>query len=160
MLSRESKRVRIMNIKARDTVAFVSSLIVLALTLFATTSFAQTPGKSIKDQLVGHWQLVSVTINDTAPYGDNPQGSMFFDADGNYSVIVLSGGNAKNISYFGTYTVNDAESMVTLHVDGSSRGNVAGHDHKRLVTFSGEELITSTPTSPGRRGSIKLTWKR
>jgi hypothetical protein len=149
-----------MNIKARDTVALVSSLIVLALTSIATTSLAQTPEKSVKDRLIGHWQLVSVTINDTAPYGANPQGSMFFDAEGNYSVIVLSGGNARNISYFGTYTVSDAESTVTLHIAGSSRTNADGRDQKRLVTFSGDDLITSTPTSPGRRGSIKLTWTR
>jgi hypothetical protein len=149
-----------MNVKVRDTGVLVSLLIVLALKWTVTTSLAQTPEKSIKDQLVGHWQLVSVTINDTAPYGANPQGSMFFDANGNYSVIVLSGGNARNVSYFGTYTVSDSENTVTLHIDGSSHANADGRDQKRLVTFSGDELITSTPTSSGRKGSIKLTWKR
>ena len=112
-----------MNIKARGTVACVASLIFLALASIATAALAQTPGKSLKDQLVGHWQLVSVTIKDATPYGANPQGSMFLDADGHYSVIVLSAGNAQNISYFGTYTVNDADSSMTMHIDGSSRAS-------------------------------------
>ena len=131
-----------MNFKVRDTRASVSLLIALALALTLTLtlatrpSFAQATAKSIKDQLVGHWQLVAVTINDAAPYGANPQGSMFFDANGNYSVVVLSGGKARNISYFGTYTVSDADSTVTLHIDGSNRANADGRNQKRLVRLA------------------------
>jgi hypothetical protein len=150
-----------MNLKARGVVAWAASLIMLALMLgsSAAPSLAQTPAKSIKDQLVGHWRLVSVTINDAAPYGTSPQGSMFLDADGHYAIIVLSGGNAKDISYFGTYTADDSAGVITLHIDGSSHANADGRDQKRLVTFSGDEVIVATSPS-ARRGSIKLTWKR
>jgi hypothetical protein len=149
-----------MNIKVRGVVACVSSLIILALVSFAMTAGAQTPGKSLKDQVVGHWQLVSVSIGGNDPYGDKPQGSMFLDAAGHYSVIVLGGGEANTIAYFGTYTINDADSAMTLHIDGSSRPNADGRDLKRIVTFSGDELITDTPPSVGRTGTVKLTWKR
>jgi hypothetical protein len=149
-----------MNLNARCIVASVSSLILLALASIAATAIAQTPGKSIKDQLVGHWQLVSVTASGSEPYGANPQGSMFLDADGHYSVIVLGDGNARSISYFGTYTVADADSSMTLHIDGSSRANAEGRDQKRLITFSGDELIQDTPPSAGPGGSVKVTWKR
>jgi hypothetical protein len=150
-----------MNSKAPGLVAWVSSLVILVLVLAsnATPSLAQTPAKSIKDQLVGHWQLTSVTINDAAPYGATPQGSMFLDAAGHYAIIVLSGGNARDISYFGTYTVDDPTSAVTFHIDGSSHANADGRDQKRVVSFSGDEVVVAT-ASNGRRGMIKLTWKR
>lgn len=149
-----------MNIKVRGIVACVSSLVILALASFAMTAAAQAPGKSFKDQAVGHWQLVSVTIGGNDPYGAQPQGSMFLDAAGHYSVIVLGRGETNTIAYFGTYTINDADSTMTLHIDGSSRANADGRDLKRLVTFSGDELITDTPPSSGRSGTVKLTWKR
>jgi len=147
-----------MNVKVRGMVACVSSLMILAS--IAAMAVAQTPGKSLKDQVVGHWQLASVSIGGNDPYGDKPQGSMFLDAGGHYSVIVLGGGQENTIAYFGTYTINDADSTMTLHIDGSSRPNADGRDLKRIVTFNGDELITDTPPSAGRPGTVKLTWKR
>ncbi len=98
-------------------------------------------GEVAQDQLVGHWRLVSISIGDAQPYGANPQGSMFLDAGGHYSVIVVTGGGASSISYFGTYTVDDADGSMTMHIDASSRAGAAGRDEKRLVTLSGDELI-------------------
>jgi hypothetical protein len=73
---------------------------------------------------------------------------------------VISAGNAKSISYFGTYTVSDADGSMTLHIDGSSRANAAGQTQRRIITFSGDELIQDTPPSVGPKGTIKVTWKR
>jgi hypothetical protein len=160
MNTKESRTVRIMNIKACGIMVCLRSLIILQLISIAGTSLAQTPGTSIKDQLVGHWQLVSIIINGAAPYGPNPRGSMFLDASGHYLVIVLSAGNAKSISYFGTYTVNDADSSMTMRVDASSRLIADEPDAKRLVNFSGGEMTQETSPSTGRRNSIKVTWKR
>jgi hypothetical protein len=151
-----------MKIAVRGIVACVSSLIILALASIATSSSAQTPAKSLKDQLVGHWQLVSVAINDRTPYAADPQGSMFLDASGHYSVIVISVGEARSISYFGTYTVNDADKSMTMHVDASSGGSgvkAAGRDEKRLITFSGDHLIVANQTPSGAPGPVKVTWK-
>ena len=145
--------------RARAAAACMSSLMILMLSAAIAPSPAQTPAKSIKDQLVGHWQLVSVTVNGNMPYGANPQGSMFLDAEGHYAIIVVSDGKARSISYFGTYTVNDADNSMTLHVDASSRARGDGHDQKRMVTFNGDELIQQTPPSSSTVGSIKLIWK-
>jgi Lipocalin-like domain len=148
-----------MQIVARGVVARVASLVMLAW--LAAPSLAATPGKSIKDQLVGHWQLVSISINDMAPYGAHPQGSMFFDADGHYSVIVITGGAAKSISYFGTYTVDDAAKSMTMHIQASNHGHADGRDAKRLVSFNGDELTVESERKSTRfPGSIKLIWKR
>lgn len=152
-----------MKIAARGVTACLSSLMILTLASIATPSFAQTPAKSLKDQLVGHWQLVSVTINDRTPYGANPQGSMFLDAGGHYSVIVISTGNARSISYFGTYTVNNADNSMTIYVDASGGGggmSTAGRDLKRLLTISGDQLTVTNETPSGAPGAVKLTWKQ
>src|ERR1700735_2850004 len=125
--------------RSYSAMAFVSFLF-LVLISAAPRAHAQTT-KATKDALVGHWQLVSIAVNDATPYGENPRGSMFFDAGGNYSIIVLSDGLAKNIFYFGTYTVNDADNSISLHIDGASRANADGRDLKRLVTFSADQLV-------------------
>src|SRR5579864_6229384 len=88
--------------------------LLLLLAWPAVSALAQAG--SLKDQLVGQWQLVSVAINDAAPYGASPTGSMLLDAGGHYAVIVISDGGAKNIAYYGTYTVDEASKTLTAHV--------------------------------------------
>jgi hypothetical protein len=144
-----------MTIFAGRISACVASLLVASL---ASTSFAQSPTKSLRDQLIGHWQLVAVTINGQAPYGTNAKGSMFLDAGGHYSVIVVTAGEAKSIAYFGTYTVGDTDNLVTFHVDANSRANGAERDQTRLASLSGDEL-TLASQKPGPIGGVKLTWK-
>lgn len=112
----------------------------------------------LKDQLVGQWQLVSVGINDGTPYGDTPSGSMMLDAAGHYSIIVLSGGDARNIAYYGTYTVDEASKTVTMHVTGSTRAKADGRDQKHTMTVNGDQLVDERTI--GRNGSVKITWKR
>jgi hypothetical protein len=119
-------------------------------------ALAQT--SSLKDQLVGQWQLVSIGINNAVPYGNSPTGSMLFDAAGHYSIIVISNGGARNISYYGIYTVDETNKSVTTHIAGGTRANADGRDQTRQVTVVGDQLIEQTP--PGHKGSIKMTWKR
>lgn len=149
-----------MKINVRSMAARVASLAILALALLDAASSAQTPAKSLKDEVVGHWQLVSISINGNTPYGANPQGSMFLDAGGHYAVIVITGGRARSISYYGTYTVNDADDSMTMHIDGSNRADFAGHDVKRVISVSGDEMIVANATASGAAGPTKLTWKR
>jgi hypothetical protein len=149
-----------MNIKTRGAIAGVAPLVFLALASIASGALAQTPGKTLKDQLVGHWRLISVSVNGATPYGPDPAGSMFLDAGGHYSVIVITTGTARNIAYFGTYTVDDSESSITMHVDATTTGAGDRPDVKRLVTFSGDELIVSNQKGPGPERSVELTWKQ
>jgi Lipocalin-like domain len=134
------------------------AIIVSAFIATIPVAAALAQGSSLKDQLVGQWQLVSVGINNTRPYGDNPTGSMLLDAAGHYSIIVVSNGGARNISYYGTYTVDEANKSMTMHITGGTRANAAGRDQTRQVTVDGDQLIEQT--LPGRKSSIKMTWKR
>ncbi len=144
--------------RARAAAGGLSCL--LALASIASPSSAQTPAASLKAELVGHWTLVSVSIGGSQPYGGQPQGSMFFDAGGHYAVIVVSEGAARSISYFGDYTVDDASGTVTMHNAASNRAGAAGRDEKRLVTFSGDQLIVANRKTAGPVGGVELTWRR
>jgi Lipocalin-like domain len=131
-----------------------------ALCLVLTTAVALAQTKSLKDRLIGHWQLVSVSLGGNTPYGTSPQGSMLFDAGGHYSVIVITAGGARSISYFGTYTVNEADGTVTMHIDGSNRAQAVGRDQKRAVTFNGDDLVIASGKKGGPVGTLQQTWKQ
>lgn len=143
--------------------AAYASLVVLFLIAPALPSFAQAPGGTLKSQLVGHWTLVAVNVDTRTPYGADPKGSMFVDAGGHFSVIVVSAGKARSIAYFGTYSVDDAGKSVTLHVEASSGGggiDFAGRDVKRLISLNGDELTVQNENETGAAGGVKLTWKK
>ena len=148
-----------MKISARGLVSGAPLLLGLAL---MSSALAQSAAPSLKQQLIGHWQLVSVAVGERTPYGAAPQGSMFLDAEGHLSVIVISDGGARNISYFGTYTVDDAAKSMTIHVDGSSggSGNAGGRSFKRLLRLQGNELVMANEAPAGGPGAIKQTWKQ
>ncbi len=150
-----------MKISARGVTVSVSLFVTFAMMFCATLSSAQE--KSLKGALVGHWQLVSVSVNGRTPYGADPHGSMFLDAAGHFSVIVVSDGNARSLSYFGTYTINDADKSMVLHIEDSAGGgtpNATGRELKRLLTLSGDELTVQNVLATGDPGAAKVTWKR
>lgn len=148
-----------MKISARGLLTGAPLLLGLVL---MSSALAQSAATSLKQQLVGHWQLVSVALGDRTPYGAAPQGSMFLDAEGHLSVIVISDGGARSISYFGTYTVDDAAKSMTIHVDGSSggSGNTSGRSFKRLLQLQGNELVMTNEAPANAPGVIKQTWKQ
>jgi hypothetical protein len=159
---RPSMGVRMMKSAARRF-AGPASLAALMTMAAALPSFAQTPASGLKSQLVGHWTLVSVDVDTRTPYGTEPKGSMFVDASGHFSVIVVSDGKARSVAYFGTYSVDAGDKSVTLHVDASSGGggiDYAGHDVQRLVSLNGDELVVQNEDASGTAGGVKLTWKK
>ena len=73
--------------------------------------------------------------------------SLFFFASGK-----ACRGRREGVSQFGTYSVNEAEGTLTLHVDTSSFPNENGTDQERIITsISADKLqwTNPTPTSPG-----------
>jgi hypothetical protein len=130
-----------------------------------------------KDRLVGTWTYESVVVERTdgtrvAPFGSDPKGFITLSADGRYSLQLirpdipkiasrdrLSGTAEENravaqgvVSQFGTYSVNEAEGTLTLHVETSSFPNENGTDQERIITsISADKLqwTNPTPTIPG-----------
>jgi len=130
-----------------------------------------------RDRLLGTWAYDSVVVERTdgtrvAPFGADPKGFITLSADGRYSLQLIRpdipkiaskdrlSGTAEEyravaqgfVSQFGTYSVNEAQGTLTLHVETSSFPNENGTDHERIITsFSANKLqwTNPTPTTPG-----------
>ena len=130
-----------------------------------------------QDRLVGTWTYELIVVERTdgtrvAPFGSDPKGFITLSADGRYSLQLirsdmpkiaskdrLSGTAEENravaqgvLSQFGTYSVNQAEGTLTLHVETSSFPNENGTDHERIITSISVDKLqwtNPTPTTPG-----------
>jgi Lipocalin-like domain len=154
----------------------------LAVGLSASNSIAQQ--KSLKEQLVGTWTLVSSDQvrpdgSKLKQFGDNPKGINVFDANGRFFVMVASADNlqiasngrsetkseadgliVESIAYYGTYTVNDEVNVISLHLDASTFPNQVGTDQKRTITsLTADELKYSSPAAKSGV-HVQQVWKR
>ena len=139
--------------------------------------------RPLKEQLVGTWSLLSweqkkADGTKVERYGTNPKGIAFFDADRRYIITVMKSDRAKYVSntlwqgtpqenketadgtitYFGTYSTNEVDDSITIHVEGSSFPNWNGSDQKRFVSIVGDQL-TLTVRPPGG-DVVDVIWKR
>jgi hypothetical protein len=154
----------------------------LGLTLLLGDAIAQR--KSLKDQLIGTWTFVSSTgkLTDGSPtWGTNPMGTLIFTENGRFSVQIMRSDRAKfasnnrmkgtpeeikamvegTISYFGTYTVDEAGKILTYKIEGASFPNWNGTDQKRpIVSLTSDELKYSNPAPSIGGPTTELTWKR
>jgi hypothetical protein len=158
-----------------------TALLCLVVGLSAGVSLAQQ--KSLKEQLIGTWTLVSSDQvrrdgSKLSQFGANPKGISVFDAKGRFFVMVASADNSKiagernetdsaevrgliveSIAYYGTYTVNDVN-LINLHLDASTFPNQIGTDQKRTITsLTADELTySSSAAMPGVQ--IHQVWSR
>src|SRR4030095_2795630 len=113
----------------------VSAVAALALALLPSSAVGQQ--KSLKDQLVGTWTLVST--DNVQNFGANPKGMLVFDGNGRYALVFMRSdlpkftastadkGTAEEnkavmqgmVAHFGTYTVNEADKIITSRAEGS-----------------------------------------
>ena len=139
--------------------------------------------KSFKAQLVGTWTLLSWEQKKgdgtkVERYGTTPKGIAVFDAVGRYIITVMRSDRANyasnalwqgtpdenketadgTITYFGTYSVSDADGSVAIHVEGSSFPNWNGTDQKRFVAIAGDQLTLTVRPAAGE--VVDVIWKR
>jgi len=137
--------------------------------------------KTLKEQLVGTWTLVSAdTVNSDGSrvpiFGPNPKGLGVFDSNGRYIFLngrsglpkfasnnrmegtpeeykaVVQGMNA----HFGRYTINETDKTITFHIETSTFPNWNGIEQKRPFTLTGDELKWTTAASGGGTAEVVL----
>jgi lipocalin-like protein len=140
--------------------------------------------RSLQEQLVGTWKIVSV--NNTRPdgsikqiFGPNPKGIAVFDDRGNTVIVLMRSGrphfaaNNRDLgtpeefkatvqgthAYFGTYSVIEAEKTLVFHVEGNTFPNQEGVDTKRFISINGDDFTWITP-NPSVGGTSEAVWKR
>ena len=147
-------------------------------------AFAQQ--KSVKEQIVGAWTLVSVTSEmedgkKGEPFGPSPKGVIIFSSDGHFSLFqsraeipkIAANDRAKatpeeaktivesSIAYYGTYSIEDNAKVMTVNLAASTYANVAAiPNQKRMITLlTSDELKFDNPRTPNGI-TLKTAWKR
>jgi hypothetical protein len=116
--------------------------------------------QTIKDEIVGAWTLVSVSVelangSNVEPFGASPKGTIIFTPEGHFALFQSRGELPKlssndranatpeeaaaivggSIAYYGTYSVNEAAKSLSVTLEGSTFPNLLdGRVQKRLVT--------------------------
>jgi hypothetical protein len=167
----------------RRIVITVSAATALGLAVLAAVSVAQQ--QSLKERLVGTWTFVSsVDVQKDGTkvdrWGSNPKGVFVFDTNGHYVLVInrsdlpkfasdrVDQGTAEEnkavmqgmIATFGTYSVNDADNVLTTQIDGGSFPNLYGKSQKRTITsLTAQELKWVNPsTTIGT--TAEVVWRR
>jgi Lipocalin-like domain len=156
-----------------------SKIFAVAALVFGLLSGEAVGQKSLKEQLIGTWILVSGSR--TELFGSNPKGILIYTTDGHFATVSSRADLPKfaanrrdqgtpeenravvqgSIAYFGTYSVNEADMVVTAKVEASTfAGMVGDPDQKRVITLITEdELKLSNPAST-TGGKLELVWRR
>ncbi|HLQ89250.1 MAG TPA: lipocalin-like domain-containing protein [Xanthobacteraceae bacterium] len=151
----------------------LSATTVLMLALLPGSAVGQQ--KTLKEQLVGAWTMVSIdaTLPDGTKrqlFGPNPKGIAIYTTDGYFSLTQMRADLPKlassnratatpeetkavvvgSISYFGRYSVDETSKIVTVDIQGSTFANQVGSttDNKRAITsLTANELKFTNPAS-------------
>lgn len=138
--------------------------------------------KSLGEQLVGSWTVISHESlrpdgSRVPVYGVAPQGIAMFDAGGHFVISVMHADRctyaadhpaqgtaeenritaARTMTYFGTYTVREAEPIIDIDIEASSFPNWNGARQTRGFSIAGDEL---TLTVEALGGHAEVKWKR
>ena len=152
------------------------------INFFFSCKSGQTGNKIAgESRLVGTWRLIeysdfdTVTKKWTHPYGDHPKGYFTYTNSG---IVNLNGSAEKPLAipidseytkpltlgalldnawgYFGTYTVDSLNSIITHHVKGGSVINYIGTDQHRQFILKGDTLLLGDPSfEVGKRVLIR-----
>ena len=140
-----------------------------------------------QESFVGTWKLLSFEMQrsvgeTTYPFGQDAEGFIFYDGDGNVSVQLaradrpsFASGDMQTgtdeeireaymgyVAYFGKYDVNEAGGYVTHKVSQSTFPNWKGDAQRRYFKISGDTLTLSTPPMVfgGEEATGVLVWER
>jgi Lipocalin-like domain len=166
----------------RRNILNLSAIAALGLTLLPGSGGAQQ--KTLRDQLVGTWTLVSFDSFDSGGTkvpnmeGGDLKGQLILTDSGRMSTQMItqfpkiaSNDRLKStpaeekavahgiLSYFGSYTVSEPDKTIILNIERSSFQNQVASNVKRVATLMGDELKID---NPGRQagGRTVTVWRR
>lgn len=145
---------------------------------------AAPPAQTLKQKLVGVWNYAA-TYNVTAdgkrfdPQGGHGTGQFVLDPGGRFSWILIrndiprvKSNNRLNatpaehkaisqgvLAFYGTYTVDEAASTMTMRIEHCSFPNFNGAEQKRTLQLEGDQL-TVINAAGASGGTAYVTWKR
>ena len=151
--------------------------LLLALVLLPSALGSQA---SVKDRLVGSWELVNYEIiaaDGTKRPGAYDRGQISYDASGRMSAHLMHSANKaeqtpqtdearatafrRYLGYYGPFVVDEAKGIVTHIVEGSSNPSWVGSRQVRYYELSADnQLLTLSVRNADGRVTGSLVWKR
>ena len=156
-----------------------------AIALLAACQFvAADESTSLKEQVVGTWSLVSLTVHQpdrkVELFGENPRGIQIMDPNGRFvnfitrSSLPLYAGNNRmqgtaeeyaaigkgSNAIYGTYEVDEESQTVTFNVEVSTFPNWEGEKQRRQSTIEGDVWRYTNPMTTIGDGHVEVVWKR
>jgi hypothetical protein len=145
-----------------------------------------TQSQPLAAALVGSWSLVSFEAasggHTEQPFGADPVGLLTYDRAGKMAVQIMQPGRplfasgdqgdgtveevlgafTGYVAYYGTYSVDEAEAVVTHRVSASLFPNWVGSEQRRKVLLEESLLTLSTPPMQdrGKEWVFRLVWRR
>lgn len=111
-----------------------------------------------RSDLVGRWRLQSYTTGIDFPMGRDAVGVLQYSDDGKVSVHIMGEGY---FAYYGDYTVDEAGSTVTHHLELCSDPKLAGVSNLRHARLDGARLtLTGSMRFEEQTREIRVVWKR
>ena len=145
--------------------------LITAVALFALATLPATAQqKSLKEQVIGTWNIVSVEEvypdgRIDRPWGPNMKGAVSFDPHGKVLLMII-GGDLPNpagkpqeaarqvVAYFGTYSVDEGAKTITYTAELATIPAFDGLARKATVTVTGDELRQSSAPVTGPQGTF------
>jgi hypothetical protein len=160
----------------RGSVFTLSSITALGLAMLPSSIVAQQ--ETLRQQLLGHWTLVS--CEGPQPFCANASGSLSLGVSGRSIQVMTARGRPKAtaaassradvtpeyykaiaqgvVANFGTWSVNEADKTLTRQMEGALFPNTEGTEQKFSVSLTGDELkLVPTATSAAAYGTV---WRR
>jgi hypothetical protein len=120
--------------------------------------------QTLKQQVQGAWNLVSCDAK--TPFCANPSGSLSYNGNGRYTIVLTAKGRPKAtyaagttrenippeyykaiaqgvVANFGTWSVNEADKTITTRSEGALFPDGIGNETKRTVSVTADEMRDS-----------------
>jgi hypothetical protein len=159
-----------------------ASVIIIGFALITGDAVAQK--KSLKEQIIGTWIYASSGVTRAeSSKADRPnlKGMMIFTSEGHFTFMNMRSDLPKlaanqrsrataeeakavvagSIAYYGRYSVNESDKVISLKIEGSTFANmVGGEEQKRTITsLTADELKLANPPTPSGE-KVEFVWKR
>jgi hypothetical protein len=167
----------------RRSIMRLSALAALGLVLPPTVAVSQQ--KTLKEQLVGTWTLVSIIATDKSGAksdrrGPNPKGLLIFEPNGYFSLLTarsdipnfainnVNQGTAEEnkavmtgmIANVGTWSVDETIKTITTNVEAGSFPNLNGNTQTRVITSLTADELKYVNGASVSGTSDEATWRR
>jgi hypothetical protein len=169
----------------RSLFSLLSLSAVAALALIMPPKVAVSQQKTLREQLVGAWTLVSIIATDKAGAksdrrGPNPKGLLIFEANGRFSLLTsrsdipnfainnVNQGTAEEykavmtgmIANVGTWSVDEATKTITTNIEAGSFPNLNGNTQTRVISALTADELKYTNGASVSGTSDEATWRR